>query len=255
MSAHQKDKRTKEQILKLLDRAIEQEERLGEKIKNLEAELVACRKKAEDPRHELVEGAFPASKVSFRIDYYRNSEKSPLKGIIEHLSSRQSRSFEGEGQGEIGHFMTRFLREEAVGAKRRAAREKHAGPGLAVEQKMPDTATAHAPLETSESSRPESRLLRKLRHTVRVDYQPPEPDAVPATVSPEPPDNEMPAPRSARVERLLALSLSPETHTGARNAAQPPTEYAGQTPPDGAASPSGLLQRLRELYFDSLESR
>ena len=54
----------------------------------------------------------PASKVSFRIDYYRTSDKSPLKGIIEHLPSRQNKSFEGEGQLVINHFMNRYLTEE-----------------------------------------------------------------------------------------------------------------------------------------------
>ncbi len=113
MSAkHQKDKRTKEQILRLLDNAIEQEERLSEKIKSLETELADCRKKAENPRHELTDEALPASKVSFRIDYYRTTENGPLKGIIEHLPSRQNKAFEGEGQLVIGHFMNRFLSEE-----------------------------------------------------------------------------------------------------------------------------------------------
>jgi hypothetical protein len=113
MSAkHQKDKRTKEQILRLLDNAIEQEERLSEKIKSLESELADCRKKAENPRHELTDEALPASKVSFRIDYYRTTGNGPLKGIIEHLPSRQNKAFEGEGQLVIGHFMNRFLSEE-----------------------------------------------------------------------------------------------------------------------------------------------
>ncbi len=108
-----KDKRTKEQILKLLDHAIEQEERLSEKIKSLETDLANCRKKAENPRQELTEEAMSASKVSFRIDYYRTSDEGPLKGIIEHLPSRQNKAFEGEGNLVIPHFMGRFLSEES----------------------------------------------------------------------------------------------------------------------------------------------
>lgn len=125
MSAkQQKDKRTKEQILRLLDNAIEQEERLSGKIKSLETELADCRKKAENPRHELTEEALPASKVSFRIDYYRTAESGPLKGIIEHLPSRQNKAFEGEGQLVIGHFMNRFLMEETGNTKKKAVSEK-----------------------------------------------------------------------------------------------------------------------------------
>jgi len=61
----------------LLDRAIEQEEALLEKVKSLETELADCRKKAENPRHELEEQALPKSKVSFRLDFYRMEEKGP----------------------------------------------------------------------------------------------------------------------------------------------------------------------------------
>ncbi len=104
-----KEKRTKEQVMRLLDRAIEQEETLLEKVKTLEMELADCRKKAENPRHELEEQALPKSKVSFRLDFYRMEEKGPLKGIIEHLSSRESRSFEGDRWGEIGDFITQFV--------------------------------------------------------------------------------------------------------------------------------------------------
>ena len=93
----------------LLDRAIEQEEALLEKVKSLETELADCRKKAENPRHELEEQALPKSKVSFRLDFYRMEEKGPLKGIVEHLSSRESRSFEGDQWGEIGEFITQFV--------------------------------------------------------------------------------------------------------------------------------------------------
>lgn len=254
MPTHQKDKRTKEQILKLLDRAIEQEERLGDKIKNLEAELLSCRKKAEDPRHELAEGAFPASKVSFRIDYYRNSEKSPLKGIIEQLSSRQSRTFEGEGHNEIGHFMNRFLREEATASKRKTNNGKNKGADKPEPQAPVEETKISVSGETVAPDHTDSRLLRRLKHTVIGSHQSSEVAAVQTDASPESKDVEVPAPRSARVERLLALSLAPEPGAGNRNAGQTPGELPEQDTPDGALSRSGLLQRLREQYFDSLET-
>lgn len=121
MSANQKDKRTKEQILKLLDNAIEQEERLSEKIKLLETELADCRKKAEDPRAELTDDALPSSKVSFRLDYYRTAKNGPLKGIIEHLPSRETKVFEGEGRDAISQFLSRFVSEEAGNGKKKKA--------------------------------------------------------------------------------------------------------------------------------------
>jgi hypothetical protein len=104
-----KEKRTKEQVLHLLDRAMEQEESLLEKVKTLEGELTLCRKKAENPRHELEERALPKSKVSFRLDYYRTEEKGPLKGIIEHLPTRETCSFEGDGLDGISGFIAQFV--------------------------------------------------------------------------------------------------------------------------------------------------
>ncbi|MBC7777140.1 MAG: hypothetical protein H7246_17035 [Phycisphaerae bacterium] len=104
-----KEKRTKEQTMRLLDRAIEQEESLLEKIRMLETELADCRIKAENPRHELEEQALPGSKVAFRLDYYRTEEKGPFKGIIEHLPTRERRSFEGNRSNEIGDFVAQFV--------------------------------------------------------------------------------------------------------------------------------------------------
>ncbi len=127
MSANHKDKRTKGQILKLLDRAMEQEERLVEKIKSLETQLTDCRKKADDPRSELAEEALAGSKVSFRIDFYRTAAKSPQKGIIEHLPTRQNKAFEGEGIEIIRHFIGRFLNEEK-GKKKKDTAEKRTDP-------------------------------------------------------------------------------------------------------------------------------
>ena len=99
--------------MRLLDRAIEQEESLLEKVKILEAALAECNKKVENPRHELEEQALPGSKVSFRLDYYRTEKKGPLKGIIEHLPTRESRSFEENGLDEIGDFITTFVGSNA----------------------------------------------------------------------------------------------------------------------------------------------
>jgi hypothetical protein len=109
MRATNKDKRTKEQILHLLDRAMEQEEQFAEKIASLEKELAECRQKAENPRHELLEEALSSSKIPFRIDYYRTAANTPLKGIVEHLPTRESRSFTGDGLDEIRGFLSQFL--------------------------------------------------------------------------------------------------------------------------------------------------
>lgn len=109
MSHPTKEKRTKEEILRLLDRALEQEELQAKKILALESALQECRKKAEDPRAELNETALPASKISFRIDYYRPAETSPVKGIVEHLPSRTTCSFNGDGFEEIARFVAQFM--------------------------------------------------------------------------------------------------------------------------------------------------
>jgi len=111
MPNNQKDKRTKDQIIQLLDRALEQEERLGEKIAALENELAICRKKVDNPIHEFAEEALASSKISFRIDYYRTSENGPLKGVIEHLPSRTNKSFAGDGLRIFSKFMAKYLPE------------------------------------------------------------------------------------------------------------------------------------------------
>jgi len=104
-----KDKRTKEQILSLLDRAMAQEEKFSEKIKALEAQLAECQKRADNPRYELTESALSGSKVSFRLDYYRTEKKGPLKGIIEHLSRREHQSFSGDGFDAMQAFIGKYL--------------------------------------------------------------------------------------------------------------------------------------------------
>lgn len=108
-SKTQKDKRTKDQILRLLDDALVQEDRLGAEISQLKTQLDECRKRAENPRAEFQEEALPSSKVPFRLDFYRTAGNAPLKGIIEHLPSRQTRAFEGDGQAVLLEFVQRFL--------------------------------------------------------------------------------------------------------------------------------------------------
>lgn len=104
-----KEKRTKEQVIRLLDRALEQEDSLLEKVKWLENELLQCQKRADNPRHELEEQAIPGSKVSFRLDFYRLEDKGPIKGIIEHLPTRARHSFDGARFFEIRAFAEQFV--------------------------------------------------------------------------------------------------------------------------------------------------
>ncbi len=163
MSVHSKDKRTKEQILGLLDKVMEQEEQQSEKIKNLEAALAECRKNLEDPRHALAEEAIQTSKISFRIDFYRTSEKSPLRGIIEHLPSRQNHAFEGEGQEVIGDFILSFLQDEPGKNKKKKPVASTRQPSPSQEE-MPaviSTESAGPALAVKESSRPS--LLERLK--------------------------------------------------------------------------------------------
>jgi len=109
MTANNKDKRTKEQLLQILSNALTQEEQLGERIKALETQLAACQQQQEDSRTEISEYGLSASKESFRIDYYKTTHPGRLKGIIEHLPTRQKKSFKGLGIKPISAFMERFL--------------------------------------------------------------------------------------------------------------------------------------------------
>ena len=159
--SNSKDKRTKEQILRLLDRAIEQEERLSEKIKSLETELADCRKKVENPRHEITEEALSASKVSFRIDYYRTDKSGPLKGIIEHIPSREPKPFEGEGWEAIQNFISRYLSEEsATIGKKKTAPENKARPEAVGASQRPAAEQPSSPPATEQRG---SRLLEGLK--------------------------------------------------------------------------------------------
>lgn len=109
-----KEKHTKEQIIRLLDRALAQEEILLASINALEIELDICRKKAANPRHELEDLAIPGSKTSFRLDFYRTEKKGPVKGIIEHLSSRESQSFEGHHTETLTLFIKKYVGDDVA---------------------------------------------------------------------------------------------------------------------------------------------
>jgi hypothetical protein len=151
MPSTNKDKRTKEQILKLLDRAMEQEEQFAEKIASLEKDLAECRQKAENPRHELLEEALSSSKIPFRIDYYRTAANNPLKGIVEHLPTRESRSFTGDGLEEIIDFLGQFLPQKPSASRLKSA--------LATVSTT--TSSAQTPAAQAEKPAP-SALLRKV---------------------------------------------------------------------------------------------
>lgn len=129
-----KDKRTKEQLLQILSNALTQEEQLGAKIKALEHELAVCRKENEDSRAEISQYGLSSSKVSFRIDYYKTTENGRLKGIIEHLATRQKKSFKGLGFKLLAQFMEPFLPEQTAPEKSVAVRE--AAPA-AVQEEVP----------------------------------------------------------------------------------------------------------------------
>lgn len=244
MPASMKDKRTKEQILKLLDRAIEQEERLAEKIKTLENELADCRKKAEDPRHELTEEAMPASKVAFRIDYYRTSEGGPLKGIIEHLPSRQNKPFEGEGQLVISHFMSRFLTEESGGGKQSKTliEEKIEAPVVSKEDKKEKKVIAEITPRQEEPSTIGSQMLKRLRAEFEVQSQATLPETTEQQRQPSSP------PKSARLERILSKTKAttpPPVEPGASDEGT----IATHTP----ERRSRLLERILEEHRKNLK--
>ncbi len=154
MSHSLKEKRTKEEILRLLDRAIEQEENQAQRIQELEVALNACRNNADNPRAELNETALPASKIAFRIDYYRTAENSPMKGIVEHLSSRDTLSFIGDGFEEVAQFVSRYMprNKSVTTAKKGKNAEKVTAMKLPASEE-----TAPSPLKKEASP-----LLRRL---------------------------------------------------------------------------------------------
>lgn len=261
MSAHHKDKRTKEQILKLLDNALTQEEHLSEKIKNLEVQLADCRKKAEDPRHELTEGALSASKVSFRIDYYRTAESGPLKGIIEHLPSRHNRPFEGEGIDTISVFIYHFLNEDVGNSLKKAktVAEKKSDLNLPKEAAikthtaMPHTeSTSTTSIEMVDASTtPETTttLGSSLMRRLKAEFEEEAKNVETSTEDKHPYVETTNSGISPRVRRLLELSatemVTDNPHT---KQAMPPQE---ETEPTNAGQ-GRLLQRLRKEYMESV---
>lgn len=262
MSAHHKDKRTKEQIIRLLDKALTQEEHLSEKIKNLEVQLADCRKKAEDPRHELTEGALSASKVSFRIDYYRTAESGPLKGIIEHLPSRHNRPFEGDGIDAISVFIYHFLNEDVGNSPKKAKNvaEKKSDLNLPEEAAikthtaMPhteSTSTTTSIEMVDASTTPEttttfgSSLMRRLKAEFEEEAQ-----NVETSIEDKPQYVETATSGiSPRVRRLLELSATEMVtdHPRTRQAMPPQEEDEPTNVGQGR-----LLQRLRKEYMESL---
>ncbi len=167
MQHNQKDKRTKDQILQLLDRALEQEEKLVEKISSLENELAECRKKVENPLQEFTEEALASSKISFRIDYYRTSENGPLKGIIEHLPSRTNKSFSGDGLRVFSKFMAKYLPEwSAVQMEPQAGAAKNTP--TAAQEPLPGQSQPEAKPPTPRQSLLD-RLRAEFKQTESVD--------------------------------------------------------------------------------------
>ncbi len=191
-----KEKRTKEQVMQLLDRAIEQEESLLEKVKALEIQLSDCRKKSENPRHELDEQALPGSKISFRLDYYCTEKKGPFKGIIEHLSTRETRSFEENGMNEIGNFVAQF-----VGTNTRLQQRSNTSSN----QKAHPTSPPEIIEETIEAEKKgRTPLLKKLF---------PELFGSPSPIQPIPePADPVPAPEQLDSEPFWVLTEGHEDH-------------------------------------------
>lgn len=256
-----KDKRTKEQILKLLDRAIEQEERLSEKIKILEGDLKDCRKKVEDPRHELTDEALSASKISFRIDYYRTSEESPLKGIIEHLPSRQNKSFEGEGTESISGFIGRYLQEETSPNKKGKPAETAKSTELPANrptetaQDTPPPEVVRSKLQTQENVAEKQHKVRLLPHEETADSTSALMQRLRDKFGTETGMKKTTVQPASRRKPFFQSNDAPEAARIQRKAASMP-DWTGQRPkrevPDvkqenaGEQSDSRLLRKLRE---------
>ncbi len=224
MSQNQQDKRTKSQILRLLDHAMQQEEKLAEKIQTLENQLVECQKRAEDPRYEITESAIPASKVSFRLDYYRTEKKGPVRGIIEHLSSRESKSFgSDDGFDTIQQFVGKYLPVKA------RHKEKPIAPPSPFLEKTPPGAAPVRPEAAAEmEAQPIAQVLEHEQPAEAIPVQPeaaPEMEAQPiAQILENEPENEPAAPAAAsktseinlRPSDLSATSLGTNERLAAR---------------------------------------
>ncbi len=142
MSNSQKEKRTKEEVVRLLERAIGQEEALLDKVNKLEAELAECQNKVKNPRHEVDALALPASKVSFRLDYYRTENKGPIKCIVEHLPTRESQTFDGADTQQLNAFVAKFVQV----SPHPAPKKQPSFPPVLEERKQAATAEQRSPL-------------------------------------------------------------------------------------------------------------
>lgn len=243
-----KDKRTKEQILRLLDNALTQEELLADKIKALETELADCRKKAEDPRMELTEEALSGSKVSFRIDYYRTEKSGPLKGIIEHLPSREPKPFEGEGWETMQHFIGRYLSEESVRiGKKKAISKKEATPEtvIASQPVVSSEKPVFAPPTEEESS---SRIAERLRAEFAAQIQRDSKPLAKIQIVPLPQLQ-----KSVQIQQRP--SAAPTAQKPMTQMQQPIRAHENKAMPQRPESRLGLLERLREEQRQRFKSR
>lgn len=122
MSASNKKKSAKAAAFATMPAATPQNTELIEKIKVLEIKLSDCRRQLSNYEGESNRPDLPATKVSFRIDYYRNGDKTDLKGVIEHLSTREKRPFTGLGDANIGAFIRNHIPETVALENMPAAR-------------------------------------------------------------------------------------------------------------------------------------
>lgn len=266
MSQIHPDKRTKGQILRLLDHAMQQEEKFAEKIQTLENQLAECRKRAEDPRYEITESALPASKVSFRLDYYRTEKKGPVRGIIEHLSSRESRSFgPDDGFDTIQQFVGKYLPVKArpkpkpiappspflENQQPEATAQPDAQPAAVVLGNEPTTEAAPAQPEAAAQSNAQPAAVA-VENEPPTEAAPTQPEAAaePEAIPPQPPaqtaafqvseDN----PRRSRLSDLPATSLVSNGRLAARirrSLSLPDATEPEERPEAAAAQPSAAV--------------
>ncbi len=169
MSAANKDKRTKEQLLQILSHTLDQEEKLNEKIKALENELAAGRKINGDHHADVGQYGLSASKESFRIDYYKPSGQGRLKGVIEHLPSRQKKSFKGLGIKLVTQFMERFLPDSVSLEKTPVAGVMSTKQAVAIDNEVDDRTGKQ--METLLVRKPGPGLADRLRMQFKNDLE------------------------------------------------------------------------------------
>ncbi len=240
MTASNKDKRTKEQLLQILSNALTQEEQLGEKIQLLEIQLAACQKQQEDSQAEMSQYGVSASKESFRIDYYKASKNGRLKGIIEHLPSRQKKSLQGLGIKHIAQFMERFLPEEIK------QREKLVAPSEAAKAKAPILRSNTEPNTVIEKSRTQflyegenvipSSLAQRLRNQLQNDLLKKDETVQVVNVAAKH--------RSPHVERILSKLSTPTEN-----------KMLANQPSVAAATKPQLSDQLREKFRMEIPKR